>query len=140
MDGGIYGGLNKIGTIQYFLTLSVSQVLFPRVVEACEGAARAILLSSAGSCRRLVGAILRVLAGRARIGRGILFGPAFRDATLLRFRRGPSGSRSRSTTCCAVFMAVHDRVFVPILAFGCRMEACDFSFPMRGSARSCSTC
>ena len=33
-DGGIYGGLNKIGTIMYFLTLSVSQVLFPRVVEA----------------------------------------------------------------------------------------------------------
>src|SRR5256712_9156582 len=33
-DGGIYGGLNKIGTILYFLTLSVSQVLFPRVVEA----------------------------------------------------------------------------------------------------------
>ncbi|HYM67899.1 MAG TPA: oligosaccharide flippase family protein, partial [Patescibacteria group bacterium] len=33
-DGGIYGGLNKIGTILYFLTISVSQVLFPRVVEA----------------------------------------------------------------------------------------------------------
>src|SRR5439155_301668 len=33
-DGGIYGGLNKIGTILFFLTLSVSQVLFPRVVEA----------------------------------------------------------------------------------------------------------
>ncbi|HZK75229.1 MAG TPA: oligosaccharide flippase family protein, partial [Clostridia bacterium] len=32
--GGIYGGLNKIGTILFFLTLSVSQVLFPRVVEA----------------------------------------------------------------------------------------------------------
>src|SRR5207244_5232522 len=31
--GGIYGGLNKIGTILFFLTLSVSQVLFPRVVE-----------------------------------------------------------------------------------------------------------
>src|SRR6202162_3762218 len=29
--GGIYGGLNKIGTILFFLTLSVSQVLFPRV-------------------------------------------------------------------------------------------------------------
>ena len=28
-DGGIYGGLNKIGTILFFLTLSVSQVLFP---------------------------------------------------------------------------------------------------------------
>src|SRR5439155_1665987 len=33
-DGGIYGGLNKIGTILFFLTLSVSQGLFPRVVEA----------------------------------------------------------------------------------------------------------
>src|SRR2546423_15003529 len=33
-DGGIYGGLKKIGTILFFLTLSVSQGLFPRVVEA----------------------------------------------------------------------------------------------------------
>src|SRR4029077_7821186 len=49
-DGGIYGGLNKIGTILYFLTLSVSQVLFPRVVEAVAKAQHPgrILLSSAG--------------------------------------------------------------------------------------------
>src|SRR5207302_1706795 len=48
--GGIYGGLNKIGTILYFLTLSVSQVLFPRVVEAVakEEHPGRILLYSAG--------------------------------------------------------------------------------------------
>src|SRR5256885_868357 len=61
-DGGIYGGLNKIGTILYFLTLSVSQVLFPRVVEAVakEQHPGRILLSSAG--------ILTLL------GAGVLFG------------------------------------------------------------------
>src|SRR2546423_15601712 len=50
-DGGIYGGLNKIGTILFFLTLSVSQVLFPRVAEAVakEGPPGPILLSSAGT-------------------------------------------------------------------------------------------
>src|SRR2546423_10291540 len=49
-DGGIYGGLNKIGTILFFLTLSVSQVLFPRVVEAVakEEHPGRLLLSSAG--------------------------------------------------------------------------------------------
>src|SRR6266700_5932399 len=48
--GGIYGGLNKIGTILYFLTLIVSQVLFPRVVEAVakEEHPGRILLYSAG--------------------------------------------------------------------------------------------
>src|SRR5260370_12636618 len=33
-DGGIYGGLNKIRTIPFFFALSISQVLFPTVVEA----------------------------------------------------------------------------------------------------------
>src|SRR6185312_8518188 len=49
-DGGIYGGLNKIGTILFFLTLSVSQVLFPRVVEAVAKGQNPgrLLLASAG--------------------------------------------------------------------------------------------
>src|SRR5207302_9833227 len=49
-DAGIYGGLNKIGTIVYYLTPSVSQVLFPRAVEAAHRKAHPcrILLMYAG--------------------------------------------------------------------------------------------
>src|SRR5205814_4732181 len=63
-DAGIYGGLNKIGTILYFLTLSVSQVLFPRVVEAVakEEHPGRILLSSAGILTLLGAAALLVFA------------------------------------------------------------------------------
>src|SRR5260370_38835342 len=60
-DGGIYGGLNKIGTILFFLTLSVSQVLFPRLVEAVahEHPPAPLLLSSAGILAALgAGALL----------------------------------------------------------------------------------
>ena len=61
-DAGIYGGLNKIGTIVYYLTLSVSQVLFPRVVEAVHRNAHpgrlllmsAGIMSALGACALLV--------------------------------------------------------------------------------------
>src|SRR5256886_2991040 len=81
-DAGIYGGLNKIGTILYFLTLSVSQVLFPRVVEAVakEEHPGRILLSSAGILTLLgAGALLGflVLPG---VGVRVLFGRTFDDA------------------------------------------------------------
>src|SRR5262249_41386486 len=48
-DAGIYGSLNKIEVIIYYGTLSVSQVLFPRVVEAIatrRHPARLLLLSA----------------------------------------------------------------------------------------------
>jgi len=81
-DGGIYGGLNKIGTIMYFLTLSVSQVLFPRVVEAVakEQHPGRILLSSAGILSALGGGAILVVLLAPGLVVGILFGPAFRDA------------------------------------------------------------
>jgi len=118
-DGGIYGGLNKIGTIMFFLTLSVSQVLFPRVVEAVakEQHPGRILLSSAGILAALGGGAILVFAAVPGLVVGILFGSAFRDATPYVFVVGIIGlALSLDNLLVQFFMAVHDRVFVPILA------------------------
>ena len=118
-DGGIYGGLNKIGTIMFFLTLSVSQVLFPRVVEAVakEQHPGRILLSSAGILAALGGGAILVFAAVPGLVVGILFGSAFRDATPYVFAVGIIGlALSLDNLLVQFFMAVHDRVFVPILA------------------------
>jgi O-antigen/teichoic acid export membrane protein len=118
-DGGIYGGLNKIGTIMFFLTLSVSQVLFPRVVEAVakEQHPGRILLMSAGILAALGGGAIVVFAVVPGLVVGILFGPAFRDATPYVFAVGIIGlALSLDNLLVQFFMAVHDRVFVPILA------------------------
>jgi len=118
-DGGIYGGLNKIGTILYFLTISVSQVLFPRVVEAVakEQHPGRILLSSGGILAALGAGALLVFAVAPGLVVGILFGPSFRDAIPLVFPVGLIGlALSLDNLLVQFFMAVHDRVFVPILA------------------------
>ena len=120
-DGGIYGGLNKIGTILFFLTLSVSQVLFPRVVEAVakEQHPGRILLSSAGILTALGAGALLVFAAVPGLVVGILFGPSFRDAIPLVFPVGVIGlALALDNLLVQFFMAVHDRMFVPILAFG----------------------
>jgi len=120
-DGGIYGGLNKIGTILYFLTLSVSQVLFPRVVEAVAKAQHPgrILLSSAGILTALGAGALLVFAAAPGLVVGVLFGPSFRDAIPLVFPVGVIGlALSLDNLLVQFFMAVHDRAFVPILALG----------------------
>ena len=119
--GGIYGGLNKIGTILYFLTLSVSQVLFPRVVEAVakEQHPGRILLSSAGILTLLGAAALLVFGVVPGLVVGILFGPAFRDAVPYVFPVGVIGlALSLDNLLVQFFMAVHDRAFLPILAAG----------------------
>jgi O-antigen/teichoic acid export membrane protein len=120
-DGGIYGGLNKIGTILFFLTLSVSQVLFPRVVEAVakEQHPGRILLSSAGILTALGAGALLVFAVAPGLVVGVLFGPGFRDATPYVFAVGVIGlALSLDNLLVQFFMAVHDRVFVPILFAG----------------------
>src|SRR6202022_4355152 len=125
-DGGIYGGLNKIGTILFFLTLSVSQVLFPRVVEAVakEEHPGRILLASAGILSALGAGALLVFAVASSLVVGILFGDSFRDAVPFVFLVGLIGlALSLNNLLVQFFMAVHDRVFVPILAFGCVLEA-----------------
>jgi O-antigen/teichoic acid export membrane protein len=124
-EGGIYGGLNKIGTILFFLTLSVSQVLFPRVVEAVakEQHPGRILLSSAGILTALAAGALLVFAVVPGLVVGILFGPAFRDATPYVFAVGLIGlALALDNLLIQFFMAVHDRVFVPILALACVVE------------------
>jgi O-antigen/teichoic acid export membrane protein len=125
-DAGIYGGLNKIGTILYFLTLSVSQVLFPRVVEAVakEEHPGRILLSSAGILTALGAGALLVFAVVPGLVVGVLFGPSFRDAIPLVFPVGLIGlALSLDNLLVQFFMAVHDRVFIPILALGVVAEA-----------------
>jgi len=125
-DAGIYGGLNKIGTILYFLTLSVSQVLFPRVVEAVakEQNPGRILLSSAGILTALGACALVVFAVAPGLVVGILFGPSFSDAIPLVFPVGVIGlALALDNLLVQFFMAVHDRVFVPILAAGVLAEA-----------------
>jgi O-antigen/teichoic acid export membrane protein len=125
-DGGIYGGLNKIGTILFFLTLSVSQVLFPRVVEAVAKAQNPgrILLSSAGLLALLGAGALLVFAVVPGLVVGVLFGPRFSDATPFVFAVGVIGlALSLDNLLVQFFMAVHDRVFVPILFAACIAEA-----------------
>jgi O-antigen/teichoic acid export membrane protein len=125
-DAGIYGGLNKIGTILYFLTLSVSQVLFPRVVEAVakEQHPGRILLSSAGILTALGACALLVFAVAPGLVVGILFGPSFRDAIPLVFPVGVIGlALALDNLLVQFFMAVHDRWFMPILAVGVAVEA-----------------
>jgi O-antigen/teichoic acid export membrane protein len=125
-DGGIYGGLNKIGTILFFLTLSVSQVLFPRVVEAVakEQHPGRILLSSAGILTALGAGALLVFAVVPGLVVGILFGPQFRDAAPYVLPVGVIGlALSLDNLLVQFFMAVHDRVFVPILAAAVIAEA-----------------
>ncbi len=124
-DAGIYGGLNKIGTILYFLTLSVSQVLFPRVGEAGaeEQHPGRILLSSAGILSALGAGALIVFAIVPGLVVGVLFGPSFRDAIPLVFPVGLIGlALALDNLLVQFFMAVHDRVFVPILGLGVVIE------------------
>ena len=119
--GGIYGGLNKIGTILYFLTISVSQVLFPRVVEAVakEQHPGRILLYSAGILTLLGMGALLVFGVLPGLVVGVLFGPSFRDAVPYVFAVGVIGlALSLDNLLVQFFMAVHDRVFLPILAAG----------------------
>jgi len=123
--GGIYGGLNKIGTILFFLTLSVSQVLFPRVVEAVakEEHPGRILLYSAGILTLLGAGALLVFGVVPGVVVGVLFGPSFKDAVPYVFPVGVIGlALSLNNLLVQFFMAVHDRVFLPILGLGVLAE------------------
>lgn len=124
-DAGIYGGLNKIGTILYFLTISVSQVLFPRVVEAVakEQHPGRILLYSAGILCALGAGALLVFGVVPGLVVYVLFGPSFKAAIPLVFPVGVIGlALSLDNLLVQFFMAVHDRVFMPLLALGVLLE------------------
>ncbi len=122
---GIYGALNKIGTIVYFGTLSVSQVLFPRVVEAVATNKHAVrlLLLSGGILAFLGGCALVVFALFSRLVVVLLFGEKFLDAQPYILAVGLIGlGLSLDNLLIQFFMAVHDRVFVPILAAACTLQ------------------
>jgi len=106
--------------------LSVSQVLFPRVVEAVamEQNPGRILLSSAALLTALGAGALVVFAVVPGLVVGVLFGPSFSDAIPLVFPVGVIGlALALDNLLVQFFMAVHDRVFVPILALGVVAEA-----------------
>jgi O-antigen/teichoic acid export membrane protein len=117
-DGGIYGSLNKIGTILYFLTLSVSQVLFPRVVEALaknNHPGRILALSAGIVCLLGAGALL-VFAVLPGLVVRLLFGGAFADGQHFVVLVGLIGlTLSLNNLLVQFFMAAHDRWFIPIL-------------------------
>jgi len=122
---GIYSGLNKIGTILYFLTLSVSQVLFPRVIEAIHKNQHPgrLLFASAGLLAALGGAALLVFAVFPALVVNVLFGPSFADAIPYVFFVGAIGlALSLNNLLVQFFMAVHDRLFIPLLALGVLLE------------------
>lgn len=124
-DAGIYAGLNKIGTIIYFLTLSVSQVLFPRVVEAIAKNTHPgrLLLMSAGIMAMLGLGAIAVFGVLPGLVVSHLFGSAFRDAIPYVLPVGVIGlALSLDNLLLQFFMAAHDRWFVPLLAGACVLQ------------------
>lgn len=119
---GIYGGLNKIEVIIYYGTLSISQVLFPRVVEAIahrDHPGRLLFLSAGLTCTAGLIAI-SVFALVPHLIVNILFGQAFHDADPFIVVVGVSGlCLALSNLLVQFFMAVHDRWYIPVLVSGC---------------------
>ncbi|MDQ6774360.1 MAG: oligosaccharide flippase family protein [Candidatus Dormibacteraeota bacterium] len=125
-DAGIYGGLNKIGFIVFALTLSVSQVLFPRVVEAVASQRHPgrLLLLSAGLISFLGLGAVAVFGVAPGLVVRVLFGPAFAAARPYVLFMGLIGlALSLDNLLVQFFMAVHDRVFVPLLGSACVLQA-----------------
>ena len=121
-DAGIYGSLNKIEVIIYYGTLSVSQVLFPRVVEAVatrRHPARLLLLSCALMAMLGLGAVVVFGLTKGLIA-ALLFGSKFSAAQPYVLVVGFIGlGLSLDNLLVQFLMAVHDRVFIPILAGAC---------------------
>jgi O-antigen/teichoic acid export membrane protein len=125
-DGGIYGGLNKIATIIYFLTLSVSQVLFPRVVDAVARKQEVgpIFLSSILIVAAVGFGVLVIFAAAPGLVVGTLYGPGFRDAIPYVFWVGVIGlALSLNNLLVQFSMAGHDRTFMLTLSAACLAEA-----------------
>ena len=125
-DAGIYASLNKIGTILYFLTLSVSQVLFPRVVEAIANNDHPgrLLGVSAGFMGLLGAGALLVFGIVPGLVVRLLFGAAFSDAQHYIFLVGVIGMALSLNNLLVQFcMAAHDVWFIPLLAAGVVMLA-----------------
>ncbi len=121
-QGGFYGGLNKIGTIIYFITWSVSQVMFPRVVEARNRGRdpRPLLLASVAIVTAIGLAGAAIFFADPRFVVALLFGNAFVAAAPLVPIAGLIGlSLSLDNLLVNYFLSIHDNAFVPLLAMGC---------------------
>jgi O-antigen/teichoic acid export membrane protein len=118
-DAGIYGSLNKIEVIIYYGTLSVSQVLFPRVVDAIAARrhpARLLVLSGGLMTALGLGAVLVFGLTRGLVA-SLLFGAQFSAAQPYVLAVSFIGlGLSLDNLLVQFLMAVHDRVFIPILA------------------------
>ncbi len=117
-SAGIYGSLNKIEVIIYYGTLSVSQVLFPRVVEAVatrRHPARLLLLSGGLMSALGLGAIVVFGVTRGLVA-SLLFGPQFSAAQPYVLAVSCIGlGLSLDNLLVQFLMAVYDRVFIPIV-------------------------
>jgi O-antigen/teichoic acid export membrane protein len=124
-DAGIYGGLNKIETIIFFGTLSVSQVLYPRVVEAIHHDTHPgrLLALSAAIILAMGLAALAVFAVAPKLIVTILYGERFLSAARYMVPIGLIGlTLSLINLLVYFFMAAHDRVFMPLLLAGVALE------------------
>src|SRR5260370_38195687 len=123
----MYAGRIEIGPLLVFLTLSVMQVLFPRVVEAVakEELPGRFLLYSAGILTLLGAGALLVFGVLPGLVVGVLFGPGFKDAVRYVFTDGVIGlAMSLDNLLVQFFMSVASRGVPP------------FPHPERGSALS----
>jgi O-antigen/teichoic acid export membrane protein len=121
-QAGIYGGLNKIETILYYATVSVSQVLFPRVVEAISTRrhpGRLLLLSCALIVALGLGAIV-IFGAVPGLVVQVLYGPAFADAGPFVLPVGVIGlGLSLDNLLVQFLIAVRDQWFIPVMSVGC---------------------
>lgn len=123
-SAGIYGSLNKIEVIIYYGTLSVSQVLFPRVVEALATRRRPMrLLVLSGGLMTVLGLCAIAVFGVTRgLIASVLFGSQFSGAQPYVLAVSCIGlGLSLDNLLVQFLMAVGDRVFIPILAGACAL-------------------
>lgn len=121
-SAGIYGALNKIETIVYYGTLSVGQVLFPRVVEAVATGRHPLRLLFLSACLSICLGLCALLVFTVLPGPviEIPFGKAFLSAVPFMREIGLIGiALSLINLLVQFFIAVHDRAFLPVLAAGC---------------------
>jgi O-antigen/teichoic acid export membrane protein len=119
---GLYASLNTIEVIIYYGTLSVSQVLFPRVVEAIATGRhpRRLLLLSA-SLMTVLGLSAIIVFGLTKgLIASVLFGPQFSAAQPYVLAVSFIGlGLSLDNLLVQFLMAVHDRLFIPVLGAAC---------------------